>query len=487
MRARRWVGVTVGLVVALGAADALACGGCFGPPPPTPRDVQVVTDHRMVLSLSATQTTLWDQFAYSGRPSEFSWILPIRYTSGLRVAIADDGFLSYVNNVTAPRLLPPPFPWPACPQPPFAGGAADGGASFADVASAADSGVTVLRMETVGPYSVSIIRGTDPMAIRDWLRENGYSVPSELGPVIDFYTALNMDYVALRLRPAGEGMVPRMQPVRVTMEGYVPSLPLRMIAAGVADKVGLSLVVFANSRIEASNFPNGELSEADFTWDWSGAQNPPMDYLNAFNRLNDRNGRRLWLTEVAGRQSVGSWFIPRSPVGPAGDAGAAVDAGPVEDGGVSTTPTDPMDDLRVITSTVGNMPYVTRLRADLPAVMLDRDLTLQASDRADRAQLYQYGDQVNLPPRPVCLGASDAGPTVSVDAGTGMGSLDAGVSVATDGGASTTAPTAPTAATAGGGVACAVEGAGLAKGAWGAWALGALGLAGAWRRRRARR
>lgn len=83
--------------------------GCFGSPPPTPRDVQVVTDHRMVLSLSSTQTTLWDQFQYSGRPSEFSWILPIRYTAGLRIAIADDGFLSYVNNVTAPRLLPPPF------------------------------------------------------------------------------------------------------------------------------------------------------------------------------------------------------------------------------------------------------------------------------------------------------------------------------------------------------------------------------------------
>ncbi len=251
MRTKRWVGVTIGLVVALGATEALACGGCFGPPPPTPRDVQVVTDHRMVLSLSATQTTLWDQFAYSGRPAEFSWILPIRYTPGLRVAIADDGFLSYVNNVTAPRLIPPPFPWGPCTFAPSAGGFADAGSFASDSGAPNDRPVTVLRMETVGPYSVSIIRGTDPMAIRDWLRENGYSVPPALDPIIDFYTAQSMDYIALRLRPAGEGMVPRMQPVRVTMEGYVPSLPLRMIAAGVADKVGLSLVVFANSRTEA--------------------------------------------------------------------------------------------------------------------------------------------------------------------------------------------------------------------------------------------
>ena len=269
MKTRRWMGVTLGLAVTLGAVDAWACGGCFGPPPPTPRDVQVVTDHRMVLSLSTTQTTLWDQFQYSGRPSEFSWILPIRYTPGLRIAIADDGFLSYVNSVTAPRLLPPPFPWAPCPQPPNAGGFFDASAA-SDAGARADTGVTVLRMEVVGPYSVSVIRGTDPMAIRDWLRDNGYSVPSALGPVIDYYTALSMDYIALRLRPDPDGLVPRMQPVRVTMEGYVPRLPLRMIAAGVADKVGLSLVVFGNARIEASNFPNGELSDASFTWDWAG-------------------------------------------------------------------------------------------------------------------------------------------------------------------------------------------------------------------------
>lgn len=472
MRTRHWAGVTVGLVVVLRASEALACGGCFGPPPPTPRDVQVVTDHRMVLSLSTTQTTLWDQFAYSGRPSEFSWILPIRYTPGLRVAIADDGFLSYVNAVTAPQLIQPRFPWAPCPFAPGAGGFADASAA-ADSGSRTDSGVVVLRMETVGPYSVSIIRGTDPMAIRDWLRENGYSVPSELGPVIDFYTALSMDYVALRLRPAGEGMTPRMQPVRVTMEGYVPSLPLRMIAAGVADKVGLSLVVFANSRIEAGNFPNGELADSNFTWDWSRGQNPVTDYLNAFTALNDSNGRRLWLTEVAGRQDLNAWNVPgagfRPP--PADGGGAS------EDGGISTTPTDPTEDLRIIRSTVGSNPYVTRLRADLPAIMLDRDLTLQSSDRGERAQLYQYGNQTNIPPRPSCLGPGDGGFVGAVDAGVTSGGLDGGL----DSGTTTTTPMA---ATSMGGLSCAVDVAGGAKGGWAAWALGALAAVALRRRRR---
>ncbi len=478
MRTKRWALVTIGLAVALGATEVLACGGCFAPP----GAVQVVTDHRMVLALSSTQTTLWDQFSYSGRPSEFSWILPIRYTDRLQVAIADDNFLTFVNNVTSPRLVQPNDPWPPCPGPPFSGGFAD--ASFSSDAPSADRpAVVVLRMETVGPYAVSIIRGTDPMAIRDWLRDNGYSVPSAISPVIDHYTALSMDYIALRLRPAGEGVVPRMQPVRVTMEGYVPSLPLRMIAAGVADRVGLSLVVFANSRIEAENFPNGELSDADFTWDWARSQNPSTDFLNAFTALNNSNGRRLWLTEMAARQETARWFIPPSSMVTTVDAGGAI----------STTPTNPMDDVRLITAALGASPYVTRLRADLPAAMLDRDLALQASDRATRSETYQYGAQLNVPPRPVCPSYDDAGMVARRDAGavtTDIGGTvvsDAGAVVMTmDSGtvADAGVSTAPTPATASGGASCAVDVAGATKSGWGAWALGALACAAGWRRRR---
>ncbi len=75
----------------------------------------------------------------------------------------------------------------------------------------------LLRPAERRPYAVVILRGMDPMAIRNWLRDNGYAVPPAVGPVIDFYTQLNMDFIALRLRP-GEGAT-RMSPVRVTLQG----------------------------------------------------------------------------------------------------------------------------------------------------------------------------------------------------------------------------------------------------------------------------
>ena len=272
----RWMmmGVLAG-TVSVYAPVADACGGCFAPP----ETVQVVTDHRMVLSLSTQQTTLWDQFRYSGRPAEFSWILPIRYTERLRIATATNEFMQLVDVATAPQVFAPTRPVAACNfggRPVFA--------ASADSSAPEMNGVQVLREQTVGPYEVRVIRGEDPMAMRNWLRENGFSVPPALDPIVDHYTAMRADYLAVRLR-AGEG-VDRMVPMRITMEGYQPSLPLRMIAAGVADKVGLSLLVFNESRVETANFPNAAFRDEDFVYDWNA---PPPDLarvvLNRFDAL----------------------------------------------------------------------------------------------------------------------------------------------------------------------------------------------------------
>ena len=52
---------------AVSERDARACGGCFHPPTETD---SVITDHRMVLTVSSTQTTLYDQIRYQGNPAD---------------------------------------------------------------------------------------------------------------------------------------------------------------------------------------------------------------------------------------------------------------------------------------------------------------------------------------------------------------------------------------------------------------------------------
>jgi len=433
----RWLGVMFAGALALaGAREAQACGGCFAPP----TTVSVVTDHRMVLSLSSQRSVLWDQFRFAGRPAEFSWILPIRYTDAVRVEQADNAFMQAADTLTAPQVRQPPNPCAGM----FAGGAVD-----ANTSESRD-GVVVHREEVVGPYMVAIVGGRDPMAIRDWLRTNGYAVPDAVSPVIDHYTSQSMDFVALRLRP-GEG-VDRMTPVRVSVPGYMPTLPLRMIAAGVTDRVGLSLIVIADARVEAQNFPNDEIHEADLVWDWNTPGDPARDYLNAFNLVNERNAGRAWVTESGQTLASRVWD-------------SAVDAVPRPSG----ASTNPHDDVRIAFENLGANPFTTRLRADLPARALDRDLMMAARDSTMRSRFYSYGRVLNNDGTNCGGVRPNRGPTV-----TGTPVMEPlRVTVAAT-------PVSREAPRASGGFECSTR----PGGAGSAWALGALGLAWAWCRRK---
>ena len=113
MRTNR-VAVTFGLLAVAGAlaaveSDASACGGCFTPT----ENPTVVTDHRMILSVSKEQSTLYDQIKYSGSPSSFAWVLPISGT--VEVGLSADVVFTAIDGMTQTRINPPPQ---NCPPPP---------------------------------------------------------------------------------------------------------------------------------------------------------------------------------------------------------------------------------------------------------------------------------------------------------------------------------------------------------------------------------
>src|SRR5450432_4253156 len=111
--------LALGLGIAFGGALALtiaseheanACGGCFHPPTQTASDI---TDERMLLSVSQTQTTLYDQIRYAGSPSSFAWVLPIHGT--VDVGLSADVLFGSVDTLTATQIPAPPQ---NCPAPP---------------------------------------------------------------------------------------------------------------------------------------------------------------------------------------------------------------------------------------------------------------------------------------------------------------------------------------------------------------------------------
>lgn len=337
-------GVLVGAAVLQLASPhtAAACGGCFAPS----SSVTVVTAHRMAVSISATQTTLWDQIQYAGAPDGFVWILPVG--AGASVELADNDFFGALEAMTAPVLQLDPWLAPFCGPPPECWCCAGAAPMTPDPAS-----VTVHHEGTLGPYETATIGSADPDALITWLREHGYAIPDSARPIIQHYVGEGMDFVALRLGYTYG--VQQMQPVRVTVSGLNPIFPLRMVAAGVSDEVELLLWVIADGRWEAANFRNDVIDFDRLTYDWDSGR---FDYDEVF-RSTVADPAGVWVTEstvsVSPLARDWSWRAPPT--------------------WEERTPS--AEDVGRATSTLA-APMVTRMRTVIGAAALDRDLVLQA-------------------------------------------------------------------------------------------------------------
>lgn len=266
---------------------AEACGGCFVPQ----SERTVVTDHRMALSISPQQTVLWDQIRYSGDPAEFAWVLPVR--AGAKLEISNDEWFSALDASTQPVVYQPNY---------FGGrfGCALTGCSSETAMSADSFGaggqVQVLSQSVVGPYETVTLRATDDDALRLWLTSHDYAIPESITPTIDAYVREGFDFIALRLRPGCNER--SMQPVRVVTNGADPTLPLRMVAAGVGAKVGITLFVIAEGRWQPQNFESAIIDDANVRW------NRITNKSNYEELSQEIMQRRAWITEYADKPQL---------------------------------------------------------------------------------------------------------------------------------------------------------------------------------------
>ncbi|HEY1960184.1 MAG TPA: DUF2330 domain-containing protein [Polyangiaceae bacterium] len=406
-------------VVPFTEQPARACGGCFRPQ----QVVSAVNAHRMVFSVSQAQTILWDQFTYSGDPQDFAWVLPV-HADGVKVELAHDEFIASIDAYTSPVIIGP--------QNSSSGSFACGGANASFAPGDNGGGVQVVNQQIVGPYEVATLRSTDPGALDAWLGSHGYDIPSSIEPTIAAYVGEGFDFIALRLLP-GQG-VGAMQPVRVVTQGADPTLPLRMVAAGIGSDVSILLFVISEGRYEAANFNNTQVDFSQLEWNKNTAKSNYDTLIQ--NAMTSGDGRNFTIeysgplsdTTQYGFGTFGGTYYqaatssgkcpytgihgPDFPsVNPfdasfaldaetgdaqnddaqADDAGAADDAAAPSDAGSDAStpdlgtlaaPYDPClyDDYTA--ATAGMNPsdvVVTRLRADLKASALDQDLRVQAS------------------------------------------------------------------------------------------------------------
>lgn len=283
-----FLGAAVAASTLTQSTDARACGGCF-----VQNESTVVTDHRMALSISKTQTVLWDQIRYTGDPREFAWVLPVRV--GTKLELAHDEFFTALDAATQPVIVPPNRSGGRL-------GCAVAGCSASESASSApgEGQVQIVSQAVVGPYETVTLRATDPDALTRWLKSHAFAIPTSIEPTISAYVREGFDFIALRLAPrCGER---QMRPVRVVTPGADPTLPLRMVAAGVGARVGITLYVIGEGRYHPQNFPDAQVDwESELTWSRSSNRS---NYQDLAAEAMAQSGGRAWLTEFAGRVDV---------------------------------------------------------------------------------------------------------------------------------------------------------------------------------------
>jgi uncharacterized protein DUF2330 len=422
MRKAHLLGVSVGVAAVIatyGERDARACGGCIAPP----EDESVITDEKMIFSVSKDQTTLYDEIQYSGSPSSFAWVLPIKGT--VTVGLSADILFATMESLTASEVVPPT---PSCPGSSCKSflGAGPGSAGSGGSAGAGGGGVTVISQKQVGPYETVQLQSSDGSALTNWLSAHGYTLPAADKPVIDAYVAQHFNFLALKLVP-GEG-VQAMQPVRVTSTGASISLPLHMVAVGTGATTGITIWVVADGRWEPQNFPTFTITDSELTWDWTtGSSNYETVRLAKEAALKGRGWQiesslelnqgtiqdaLLSAIEYSGT-GAGLYTATTSSDGGAdgGDAATGIaDASDDADGSAAIDQAATQD-LSVLFAGIAKPNVrITRMRSDVAHSALSNDMFLQAaSDQAELTNLHYPAKQTGKAPCPVCDESGDSG------------------------------------------------------------------------------
>jgi hypothetical protein len=385
------------LALVAGERDAAACGGCVVPPNQTASDI---TDERMLLSVSPTQTTLYDQIRYAGSPESFAWVLPIQGT--VDVGLSADVLFASIDSLTTTTINPPPVSCPAIPAECLTGRNGAFGASADSAGSAPPGEVQVLKQENVGPYATVQLKSTDPNALTKWLVDNGFQIKEDEKPIIEQYVKEGFDFLALKLRPNKD--VKSMRPVRVSTQGASLSLPLRMAAVGTGAKVGITIWVVSDGKYEPKNFPFYHIEDTDLVWDFSKSASNYADLRTQNDLKFAGKGWEMQSSLNLSPQVVTNVIKNGGFVAggfPQQQQGAAADYLPIESDGQSAGKTaeevreEDLADL--FAGMKGTNVRVTRMRSDIAKTAMTQDFVLTASaDQSEIPNVRNLTKYVNL-------------------------------------------------------------------------------------------
>jgi len=296
--------------------EARACGGLFcNAPPPDPFAPLPVAQNGENVVFAITKDPAGGaptidahiQILYTGDVAKFSWVVPVEAMPTL--STGTDKLFSTLASLTQPRFSASYETSGTClpdPQMTFpsatGGGIATTGTAGASggTAGAGGGGVDVSFQGAVGPYEAAVIKSDDPVALKMWLADNGYTVSDQAGMLIDTYVRENKFFVALKLM---NGLsVKSIQPIVLTFRGTEPCVPLRLTAIAANPDMPVLVWALSDKRVVPRGFYELQIDEARIDW-WSngGAYFGPKGLVS---QAADEAGGNAFVAEYAGTSAI---------------------------------------------------------------------------------------------------------------------------------------------------------------------------------------
>lgn len=291
-------------IVMLRPTPVEACG-CFTPPEPTPDELDYAVNQEsemIIFEVGETTVSAHVLIRYQGKASTFAWIVPV--PNAPQLELSETFAFAFLDDATRPQvdvevrdLCPAPNYECTRHDPcPF-----DGGPTY-DAAPASDAGVTpmpppvdVLGRETIGAYETITFGAGDAAAAVAWLREQGFLVNASSAPFMQPYADAGMVFVAARLVAGAD--VDEIRPLKMTYEGTVPMIPLRLTAVGTQPELTVTSFIYSNDAAYYApiGHPLIDASTLEVSADPNGRTNYPM----VLSRAIDEAGGDAFIIESA--------------------------------------------------------------------------------------------------------------------------------------------------------------------------------------------
>src|SRR6478735_1519211 len=306
---RYWlVAAAVGTVGTFVPASANACGGFFCNSTQPANQVNQAAEGIIFADNGDGTTTAVIQIQYQGPTQNFSWLLPISSVpkSDEDIGIASNLAMQRLQAATNPLYTLTVAVEGTCGEP--RGRDSGCGAASEDSAQSAagprgvniDTSQPEVMVEAsgvVGAFEWTVISLdktlSDPaVAAEEWLKKNGYDVPSSAPALLGPYLKQGLFLLALRLtKDADSGSI---RPIVLTYAG-APSIPIKLTSVAANDDMGVLAWILGPSRAVPKNYLSLELNEARINW-----FNAPSNYNSVVIEAADDAGGQGFVTELSG-------------------------------------------------------------------------------------------------------------------------------------------------------------------------------------------